>query len=123
MSLEQALAANTEALLANTAALLAAKGTASTGTASTGTASTGETAAKTPKTPKTPKEEVVKATKTREELAAAMGAYKEKFGTPKAKEIILGTGGAEALANVSEDKIDALFAAATKAVEEAEEAL
>lgn len=120
MSLEQTLAANTEALIANTAALLAAKGAASTGTAAT----TGEsTKTAKPAKDKVVKEEVVKATKTREELAAAMGAYKEKFGTPKAKEIILSVGGTPGLADVPEANIDALFNAATKAVEEAEESL
>jgi hypothetical protein len=48
---------------------------------------------------------------SREEMVAAINALAAKFGKPAAKEIIQSAGKAEKLAEIPEDKIDAVYAA------------
>ena len=106
MSLEQALAANTAALEANTAALLKSGGAGTTSTKSTKTTT-----------------DKPKSTKTREELAAVMDKVKAAKGTPVAKGLIVefGKPADGKLANVPEENIDALFAAAEAKLAEEED--
>lgn len=98
MSLEQALAANTAALEANTAALLKAAGSTGGGTTKASGSKKEETASK-------PKH-------SREELAALMGKVKADKSKEVAQALIKDhspeTG---KLADVPDDKIDALYAA------------
>lgn len=105
MSIEQKIEALTAALEANTAALKAAGGT----TAATKPAA----AAKTVKEPAKPA-----CVNTREAMQALLKKVKEEKSADDAKGIIKEVGGVEKMADIPEDKIDAVFDAATAALEE-----
>lgn len=102
MSLEQALKENTEAMLALAAALKAC-----------GTATA--TPAKTAKETK-PAKEAKASEHTREEMQAALTTLKEKTDGPTAKAIIKKHGGVEKMADIPDEKIDAVYAAAVEAL-------
>lgn len=106
MSLEQAIAANTAAVEALTAAIKAGGGASTSG--------------KAPKETKTA--DKVKPAHSREELAAMMGKVKAEKGAEVAKALIKSDGKSDKLAEVAEENIDALFAAAEAKLAE-EEAL
>lgn len=106
MSLEQALAANTAAVEALTAALKAGGGTAG---AAAGKTTTTKTKTETKVTPKN----------SREEMQALLKKVKEEKSADDAKAIIKDVGGVEKMADIPEDKIDAVFDAATTALEDA----
>jgi hypothetical protein len=92
---------------------------AGNGTASGTTEVTGDKASsKTEKTAKT--EKAKKPTKTQAEMNTALIALKDKFGGEKAKEIIKSVGGVDKMADIPEDKYDAVFTAAEKRYEELE---
>jgi hypothetical protein len=110
MSLEKAIADLTVAIQENTAALKAGGGKAA---ASSG----GETTANTK-----PKGETKPSSKhTRAEMQAALSELKEKKGTEAARTVIKDVGGAGKMAEIPEDKIDAVYDAAKKALEDAGE--
>lgn len=105
MSIEKALADLTAAVEANTAALKAGGG-----------------AAATTKVAKETKEtKVAKPTHTREELAAIMGKVKAEKSSDVAKALILSDGKSAKLAEVAEENIDALYAAAEAKLKEEDE--
>jgi hypothetical protein len=107
MSIEKTLADLTVALNENTAAL---KALASTGGASAPAAApaAGKSAGK--------PAAAAKPTHTRAEMNAVLQEVKEKKGAPAAKAIIKETGGVEKMAEIPDDKIDAVYDAAKKAV-------
>lgn len=104
MSIEAEIKALREAIEANTAAVKAAGGTAAT--SSKGTAS--KPAKETPAGPKN----------TREAMAALLKQVKAKFDEDTAKGIIADVGGVPKMAEIPDDKIDAVFDAATAKLEE-----
>lgn len=109
MSIEQKIEALTAALEANTAALKAAGGTTAAAPAATKPAA----AAKTVKEPAKPA-----CVNTREAMQALLKKVKEEKSADDAKGIIKEVGGVEKMADIPEDKIDAVFDAATAALEE-----
>lgn len=106
MSLEQKIEALTAALEANTAALLG--GGKAAASITTGKK---ETAAGKKETV-----EKSKSTRSKAEMQAAVNEVKEAKGTKAAKQIIADVG-FEKLAEVTEDKYDALYDAAKKLLE------
>jgi putative intracellular protease/amidase len=108
MSIEKALADLTVALNENTAALKAAGG--------------GKPAASgTPTPPSTPKKEDKKVTTLqRGEVNAALTDVKEKKGAPAAKAIITEHGGVAKMADIPEEKFQAVYDAAKAALKEEE---
>lgn len=111
MSLEESIVKLAAALDANTAALKAA-GTAAPAAAATKPAATKPAAAPAAAKPK----------HSREELAAAAGAYKEKTDATQAKALIAEHGKAEKLKDVADANLDALydaFVSATAALDAA----
>lgn len=113
MSLEQLIAANTAALEANTAALLGK----STGGTKSAAAEGEKTATAKPatKTKSKPASE-----HTREEMQAALTELKEAVDAAAAKAVISNAGGVAKMAEIPDDKIDAVYAAAKEAMAEAE---
>ena len=108
MSLEDAIAKLTAALEANTAAHAggASKPAAAT-SASTSTKAT--------------KPAGYTAQHSHEEMAAALGEVKEKFGAPAAKAIIKEVGGKDKMAEITDPKtIDATYDAAKAKLQEEE---
>jgi hypothetical protein len=105
MSLEEAIVKLTAAVEANTAALAgASKSTPSAGTSAKSTKPAGYTAQH-----------------THEEMAAALGEVKEKFGAPAAKAIIKEVGGKDKMAEITDPKtIDATYDAAKAKLQEEE---
>lgn len=107
MSLEQALAANTEALKAHTVAILGAGVLASQSDAKTTTAAK-TTATKTTAAAKTTK---AKPVHTVEQAQAALVKIKDEFGLSEAKAI-LAAHEIDKMANIKAEQADAVFAAA-----------
>lgn len=117
MSIEKALADLTAALEANTAALKAA-----------GSAGAAAPAAAPEKTPRGKKNTEAEApakktgpTHTREEMVAALNDVKEKKGLQDAKSIITDVGGVTKMADIPDDKIDAVYEKAKSVLGAAEE--
>ena len=108
MSIEEALSKLTAAVEANTAALL--------GGGKSAAAPAGEKAAS---TTKPTKPAGYTAQHSHEEMAAALGEVKEKFGAPAAKAIIKETGGKDKMAEITDPKtIDAVYDAAKAKLED-----
>ena len=106
MSIEEALSKLTAAVEANTAALLG--GAKAAAPASEKAASTGKS-----------KPAAYEAKHSHEEMAAALGEVKEKFGAPAAKAIIKETGGKDKMAEIVDPKaIDAVYDAAKAKLED-----
>lgn len=120
MSLELALQENTAAMTALTAALAAANLGAAAAPAAEPKAEKPAATAKAEKTSRAakpaPKEEPA-SVHTREEMQAALSKLKEDQGAPAAKAIIKDVGGVDKMADIGEDKIDAVYDAATAALE------
>lgn len=120
MSIEKALADQTVAINENTAAvkaLIAALGT-------TGKAAASSAPAPAPAESKPAKSETKPAAKSdldRAKVNAALTEVKEKKGAPAAKAIIKDKGGVERMADIPEDKFQAVYDAAKAAVKEEEE--
>lgn len=108
MSIEEALSKLTAAVEANTAALLGAGGKAAASTTAP------------EKAPSKPaKAAAYEAKHSHEEMAAALGEVKEKFGAPAAKAIIKETGGKDKMAEITDPKtIDAVYDAAKAKLED-----
>lgn len=64
------------------------------------------------------KETKKKPTKSYDEMSAALLALKEAHGGPEAKAIISDVGGVEKMADIPEDKFDAVFKAAEERLAE-----
>ena len=111
MSLEQALAANTAAVEALTAAIKAG------GT----TPSSGSTSGKTETKPKAEAKSKPKSAHSREDMAALLTKVKETFDATAAKTIIKEVGGSEKMADIADDKIDAVYDAAKAKLEASED--
>ena len=110
MSIEEALSKLTAAVEANTAALLGAGGKAAAPAASTEKAASAS---------KPAKAAAYEAKHSHEEMAAALGEVKEKFGAPAAKAIIKETGGKDKMAEITDPKtIDAVYDAAKAKLED-----
>lgn len=108
MSIEEALSKLTAAVEANTAALL--------GGGKSAAAPAGEKAAS---TTKPSKPAGYTAQHSHEEMAAALGEVKEKFGAPAAKAIIKEVGGKDKMAEITDPKaIDATYDAAKAKLED-----
>ena len=108
MSIEEALSKLTAAVEANTAALLGAGSTKAAAPASEKAASTGKS-----------KPAAYEAKHSHEEMAAALGEVKEKFGAPAAKAIIKEVGGKDKMAEITDPKtIDATYDAAKAKLED-----
>lgn len=108
MSIEKALADLTAAVEANTAAVLGKGGTAAT-TDKPAKATADKPAKATTKKPASEH--------TREEMQAALAELKKEKGAPVAKEVISEHGGVEKMAEIPDDKIDAVYEAAVAAKE------
>ena len=111
MSLEESILKLVAALEANTAAIgvVPAAGKAAAPAAST------EKAASASK----PAKAAYEAKHSHEEMAAALGEVKEKFGAPAAKAIIKETGGKDKMAEITDPKaIDAVYDAAKAKLED-----
>lgn len=108
MSIEQKIDALIAALEANTAALKAG-GAAAPAAGKPAATSTTKTVKETPKPA---------STNTREAMQALLKKVKEDKSSDEAKAIIASAGGVEKMADIPEDKIDAVFAAATAALED-----
>lgn len=106
MSLEESILKLASALEANTAAIL--------GGATAGAKAAPAPAEKEkPKAADKPKAPAYVAEHSHEEMAAALGEVKEKFGAPAAKAIIKETGGKDKMAEITDAKtIDAVYEAA-----------
>lgn len=109
MSIEQKIDALIAALEANTAALKAG-GAAAPAAGKPAATSTTKTVKETPKPA---------STNTREAMQALLKKVKEDKTADDAKAIIKDVGGVEKMADIPEDKIDAVFDAATAALEDA----
>lgn len=108
MSIEQKIEALIAALEANTAALKAG-GAAAPAAGKPAATSTTKTVKETAKPA---------STNTREAMQALLKKVKEEKSADDAKGIIKEVGGVEKMADIPEDKIDAVFDAATAALEE-----
>lgn len=102
-----ALAANTAAV----EALTAAQG----GAAPAGDAGKTTTTSKTTKTTKAPKDDKPKSKYTKQQVTDAIVALKDAKGQADAKEVLAASGFAK-LAEITEDKFDELYEAATEAL-------
>ena len=112
MSLEESILKLVAAIEANTAALgvVPAAGKAAAPAASTEKAAS---------TTKPSKPAGYTAQHSHEEMAAALGEVKEKFGAPAAKAIIKETGGKDKMAEITDPKtIDAVYDAAKAKLED-----
>lgn len=108
MSIEEALSKLTAAVEANTAALLGG-----------GKSAAAPAAEKAASTTKPSKPAGYTAQHSHEEMAAALGEVKEKFGAPAAKAIIKETGGKDKMAEITDPKtIDAVYDAAKAKLED-----
>ena len=114
MSLEQKIEALTAAIEANTAALL--KSGAKPAAAANTDSEDEKPAAAAKKTTKPAK---VESEHTREEMQAALGELKEATDAATAKAVISKHGGVAKMAEIPDDKIDAVYEAAKKALEDA----
>lgn len=65
-------------------------------------------------------QEVAKPKHTRDEMEAALNALKDKKGIEAAKGVIKSAGGVDKKAEIPDDKVDAVFDAATAAASEEE---
>lgn len=115
MSLEQKIEALTAAIEANTAALLKSGGKPAAA-AKTDSDDAEKPAAAAKKTAKPAK---VESEHTREEMQAALGELKEATDAATAKAVISKHGGVAKMAEIPDDKIDAVYEAAKKALEDA----
>lgn len=110
MSIEEALSKLTAAVEANTAARLGAGGKAAASTTAPEKAASAS---------KPAKAAAYEAKHSHEEMAAALGEVKEKFGAPAAKAIIKETGGKDKMAEITDPKaIDAVYDAAKAKLED-----
>jgi hypothetical protein len=109
MSIELKIDALIAALEANTAALQGAGGAAKTG-ASSDAAGAAEKTTRT-RTTKAKDEPKAASKRSKAEMQAALNEVREALGTAKAKGLIKGAG-FDKLADVTEDKFDALYDAA-----------
>lgn len=124
MSLEQVIAENTAALIALREVMAGAKVAVPAAAPAEAKAEKPAAAAKAEKPAKAkpaPKEEAPASEHTREEMQAALSALKEAQGAPAAKTVIKDVGGVDKMAEIPEDKIDAVYEAATAAMETADE--
>ncbi len=109
MSLEESILKLVAAIEANTAALGVVPAPGKAAAPST------EKAASTSK----PAKAAYEAKHSHEEMAAALGEVKEKFGAPAAKAIIKETGGKDKMAEITDPKtIDAVYDAAKAKLED-----
>ena len=109
MSLEESILKLVAAIEANTAALGVVPAPSKAAAPST------EKAASTSK----PAKAAYEAKHSHEEMAAALGEVKEKFGAPAAKAIISETGGKAKMAEITDPKtIDAVYDAAKAKLED-----
>lgn len=108
MSIEKALADLTAALEANTAALKAAGTAGSAGAAAPAAAPEKTTRGKKNAEAEAPAKKTGP-THTREEMVAALNDVKEKKGLQDAKAIITDVGGVTKMADIPDEKIDAVF--------------
>ena len=109
MSLEESILKLVAAIEANTAALGVVPAPSKAAAPST------EKAASTSK----PAKAAYEAKHSHEEMAAALGEVKEKFGAPAAKAIIKETGGKDKMAEITDPKtIDAVYDAAKAKLED-----
>lgn len=109
MSLEESILKLAAAIEANTAALGVVAAPSKAAAPST------EKAASTSK----PAKAAYEAKHSHEEMAAALGEVKEKFGAPMAKAIIKETGGKDKMAEITDPKtIDAVYDAAKAKLED-----
>ena len=109
MSLEESILKLVAALEANTAAIGVVPAAGKAAAPST------EKAASTSK----PAKAAYTAQHSHEEMAAALGEVKEKFGAPAAKAIIKETGGKDKMAEITDPKtIDAVYDAAKAKLED-----
>ena len=109
MSLEESILKLVAAIEANTAALGVVPAPSKVAAPST------EKAASTSK----PAKAAYEAKHSHEEMAAALGEVKEKFGAPAAKAIIKETGGKDKMAEITDPKtIDAVYDAAKAKLED-----
>lgn len=116
MSIEQTIAANTEAMIALTAAIVATAGLApNTGTGETKAAAKAETKTATKAAAAAPKGP------TKEEMIAVLTKLKEEQGAEVAKGIVKAQGGVVKMSDIPEAKFKAVFDAAKKALEGAAE--
>ena len=120
MSIETKIDDLIAALNANTAAILGNAGSTTTVATDTPAATTTkgkgkakDTAAETPAKPKV----------SQEEMVAALELVKEKINLDAAKKLITEVGGVSKRAEIPADKYEAVYEAAKKAVEEAEEGM
>ena len=115
MSLEESILKLVAALEANTAAIGLAPAP-SAGKAAT-SAATDKAAASTSSKPAKPA--AYEAKHSHEEMAAALGEVKERFGAPAAKAIISEVGGKAKMAEITDPKaIDAVYDAAKAKLED-----
>lgn len=116
MSLEESILKLVAALEANTAAIGLAPAPAA-GKAATPAATNKAAASTSTSTPAKPA--AYEAKHSHEEMAAALGEVKEKFGAPAAKAIISGVGGKAKMAEIVDPKaIDAVYDAAKAKLED-----
>jgi ketol-acid reductoisomerase len=106
MSLEQAIETLTKAVQELTAVTKAGGGKNTTQSSS-------ETSSKT----ETKKKETPKSEHSRTDMQAALNEVKEKKGMPAAKQILADHGDGKKMAEVADDKIDAVYKAAKAALE------
>ncbi len=115
MSLEQAIQALTAAVEANTALL---KGASVTKSVVKEDAPAADRPVKPAKPPKVEEKVKPKSEFTREQMQAALSSLKEANGAPAAKAVIKEFGKVDKMADIADDDIDAVYIAATSALEE-----
>lgn len=106
MSLEAAIEKLTAAVEANTAALAAGGAAPAAAPAATTTTKGGKGGKTTTTEPSV----------TRDQMVKALNDLKEKSGVAAAKKVVKEVGKAEKMADIADDKIEAVFKEATKAL-------